>query len=215
MKREKKRRRKGTLFIVLGLLLISGAVGLTLYNVWDAWRAGKESETILEELEEDMEKETDGTPAAPSMNRFTRETAPAMPLQTIDGYDYIGILEIPDQGIRLPVMNTWDYTRLKISPCRYSGTCKDNNLVICGHNYTSHFGPLLGAEIGSDVYLTTADGRVHHYIIANREVLAPSAIEEMVDSEKGDWDLTLFTCTLGGQTRCTVRCTRATDDAVY
>ena len=46
MKREKKRRRKGTLFIVLGLLLISGAVGLTLYNVWDAWRAGKESETI-------------------------------------------------------------------------------------------------------------------------------------------------------------------------
>ncbi len=28
-------------------------------------------------------------------------------------------------------------------------------------------------------------------------------VEEMIT---GDWDLTLFTCTLGGQTRVTVRC---------
>ena len=33
-----------------------------------------------------------------------------------------------------------------------------------------------------------------------------TAIEEMVT---GDWDLTLFTCTLSGQTRFTVRCIRS------
>ncbi len=216
MKREKKRRRKGTLFIVLGLLLISGAVGLTLYNVWDAWRAGKESETILEELEEDMEKETDGTPAAPSMNRFTRETAPAMPLQTIDGYDYIGILEIPDQGIRLPVMNTWDYTRLKISPCRYSGSYFTDDLVICAHNYASHFSPIKWIGIGTDVYFITVDQVVYHYTVSNRETVQPTAIEEMIrnqnnageDGVNSQWDLTLFTCNTGGQTRCAVRCDR-------
>ncbi len=216
MKREKKRRRKGTLFIVLGLLLISGAVGLTLYNVWDAWRAGKESETILEELEEDMEKETDGTPAAPSMNRFTRETAPAMPLQTIDGYDYIGILEIPDQGIRLPVMNTWDYTRLKISPCRYSGSYFTDDLVICAHNYASHLSPIKWIGIGTDVYFITVDQVVYHYTVSNRETVQPTAIEEMIrnqnnageDGVNSQWDLTLFTCNTGGQTRCAVRCDR-------
>ena len=35
------------------------------------------------------------------------------------------------------------------------------------------------------------------------ETLMPTAVEEM---ESGDWDLTLFTCTVGGRTRVAVRC---------
>jgi len=37
------------------------------------------------------------------------------------------------------------------------------------------------------------------------ETLQPTAVEEMCS---GDWDLTLFTCTLGGKFRVTVRCDR-------
>ena len=216
MKREKKRRRKGTLLIILGLLLIGGALGLALYNVWDAWRAGEEAETILEELENDMEQETDTVPAAPAMTFFTQETAPVMPLQTIDGYDYIGILEIPDQGIRLPVMNTWDYTRLKISPCRFSGSYFTDDLVICAHNYASHFSPIKWIGIGTDIYFITVDQVVYHYTVSNRETVQPTAVEEMIQNENNagadgvnaQWDLTLFTCNTGGQTRCAVRCDR-------
>ncbi len=36
-----------------------------------------------------------------------------------------------------------------------------------------------------------------------RETRTPAAMEEM---ESGDWDLTLFTCTIGGACRVTVRC---------
>jgi len=39
--------------------------------------------------------------------------------------------------------------------------------------------------------------------VAAREVLLPTAVEEMT---AGEWDLTLFTCTLGGRSRVTVRC---------
>jgi sortase A len=35
------------------------------------------------------------------------------------------------------------------------------------------------------------------------EILSPFAVEEMTS---GDWDMTLFTCTVGGQSRVTVRC---------
>ena len=35
------------------------------------------------------------------------------------------------------------------------------------------------------------------------ERLRPTAVKEMTS---GDWDLTLFTCTVGGQSRVTVRC---------
>ena len=45
-----------------------------------------------------------------------------------------------------------------------------------------------------------------NFAVAETEVLEATAIEEMVT---GGWDLTLFTCTLSGQTRFTVRCTLA------
>ena len=40
------------------------------------------------------------------------------------------------------------------------------------------------------------------------EILQPGDVEEMLS---GGWALTLFTCTLGGRTRVTVRCEEAAD----
>ncbi len=49
-------------------------------------------------------------------------------------------------------------------------------------------------------------GHTFTYAVAETEVLDATAIDQMVN---GGWDLTLFTCTLSGQTRFTVRCTLA------
>ncbi len=43
----------------------------------------------------------------------------------------------------------------------------------------------------------------HSYEIAETEILEPTAIEELLSDE---WNLTLFTCTYGGQARVAVRC---------
>ena len=45
-----------------------------------------------------------------------------------------------------------------------------------------------------------------NFAVAETEVLEATAIEEMVT---GGWALTLFTCTLSGQTRFTVRASLA------
>lgn len=58
----------------------------------------------------------------------------------IDGYYYIGYISIPALGMELPVMSDWSYPQLNISPCRYAGSTKTDDLVIAGHNYTRHFG---------------------------------------------------------------------------
>ncbi|MGN0969549.1 MAG: sortase, partial [Evtepia sp.] len=58
------------------------------------------------------------------------------------------------------------------------------------------------------VLFTDADGNQFRYTVAQVETLAKTAVEEMA---AGDWDLTLFTCTLGGQTRVTVRCVETKD----
>ena len=204
---------KGNLLITLGILLIVAAAGLAGYNLWDAGRAQKAAEEITGQLISDIEsKVEDGKTAAPYMDPNT-----PMPVEMIDGYEYIGVLEIPSEGLSLPVMNEWDYTRLKISPCRFTGSYYSDDLVICAHNYMRHLGPLLQIGIGEDIYFTSVDGLTIHYIVTNRETVEPTAVEQMIENTSNsgtsllDWDLTLFTCNLGGQTRCAVRCSRAAD----
>ena len=204
---------KGNLLITLGILLIAAAAGLAGYNLWDAGRAQKAAEEITGQLISDIEsKVEDGKTAAPYVDPNT-----PMPVEMIDGYEYIGVLEIPSEGLSLPVMNEWDYTRLKISPCRFTGTYYSDDLVICAHNYMRHLGPLLQIGIGEDIYFTSVDGLTIHYIVTNRETVEPTAVEQMIENTSNsgtsllDWDLTLFTCNLGGQTRCAVRCSRAAD----
>lgn len=207
------RNTKGNLLITLGILLIAAAAGLAGYNLWDAGRAQKAAEEITGQLISDIEsKVEDGKTAAPYVDPNT-----PMPVEMIDGYEYIGVLEIPSEGLSLPVMNEWDYTRLKISPCRFTGSYYSDDLVICAHNYMRHLGPLLQIGIGEDIYFTSVDGLTIHYIVTNRETVEPTAVEQMIENTSNsetsllDWDLTLFTCNLGGQTRCAVRCSRAAD----
>ena len=57
--------------------------------------------------------------------------------------------------------------------------------------------------MGSEVIFTDMDGNRFIYAVSETEQLPGTAIEEM---KSGDWDLTLFTCTIGGAARVTVRC---------
>ena len=202
------RNKISNVLIALGILLVLGAGGLTAYNIWDGIRAANASSAIVEKLNigEDLIEALD----------FEADESPDMPVYTVDGYNYIGILEIPSLELTLPVMDTWDYTRLKISPCVYSGSYKTNDLVICAHNYARHFSPVKWIDMGADVYLITVDRKVYHYQVTNRETLQPDSVEHMVEntnnttdgSVTNEWDLTLFTCNTGGQTRCAIRCAR-------
>ena len=121
----------------------------------------------------------------------------------IDGYSYIGYLSLPTLGLELPVMAQWDYDRLQISPCRYAGSSKTGDLVIAAHNYAAHFGRLSELSPGDAVRFTDMDGVVSRCEVISVEILAPMEVGEMTDS---GYDLTLFTCTYGGQSRVTVRC---------
>ena len=207
------KKTKGNLLITLGILLIAAAIGLAGYNLWDAGRAQKAAEEITGQLISEIEsKVEEGKTAAPYIDPNT-----PMPVEVIDGYEYIGVLEIPSEGLSLPVMKEWDYTRLKISPCRFTGSYYSDDLVICAHNYMRHLGPLLQIGIGEDIYFTNVDGLSIRYIVTNRETVEPTAVEQMIENTSNsetsllDWDLTLFTCNLGGQTRCAVRCSRAAE----
>ena len=129
-----------------------------------------------------------------------------MPEREIDGQSYIGVLDIPALGLSLPIISTWSYPGLQIAPCRYSGSAYLENLVIAGHNYRSHFASLPQLQPGDAVTFTDMDGTVFRYKVDSLETLSPYAISDMTS---GGWPLTLFTCTVGGQSRRAIRCDQA------
>jgi sortase A len=194
------------------------ALFLMIFNVREDRQAGVSSQKIAQQLREiipddNSSKDSEG---GVIQTKFNWDTLPsyiqnpemAMPVAQVDGHDYIGLLEIPDIGITLPVMSEWNYPSLRIAPCRYTGTIYMHNMVIAAHNYDSHFGRLKYLSPGATVKFTDMDGNEFTYEVGETEILAPTAIEDMTYS---DWDLTLFTCTIGGKTRVTVRCRLVSD----
>ena len=127
---------------------------------------------------------------------------------TVDNVAYLGFLALPSLGIELPVSDEWSYPLLKQSPCRYYGTVYTRDMVVCAHNYQSHFGGLNKLNIGDVVTFTDANGHIFDYTVSDIDTLDAYAVEEMTN---GEHDLTLFTCTTGGQSRVTVRCDLVSD----
>lgn len=203
------RNKLGSLLIALGVLALLGAAGLFGYNQWDNARAEKAADAVLTQLEETIERPKTILPGETVVSSEAAADAPEMPVTFIDGYDYIGYLSIPSIGLALPVMQQWSDSGLKIAPGRYSGSLYNDDLVIAGHNYTRHFSPIKHLAAGTEVLFVDMDGAVWHYAVSASEVLQPTQIEQMTTKTSADsWDLTLFTCTTGGQARYALRCVR-------
>lgn len=190
---------------------------MTAYNLWEERRAGRAARETVEQLLETVEVQPpeDGQSAAPGemppaseveLPDYILDPGREMPVETVDGEDYIGVLRIPALDLELPIHSQWSYKRLKTAPCRYSGSAYQDDLVLCAHNYATHFGGLKSLRTGDEVTFTDVDGNRFRYQVAAVEALAPTDIQEMT---AGDWPLTLFTCTPGGQSRVAVRCTLA------
>ncbi|MCT3487110.1 sortase [Lactobacillus delbrueckii subsp. lactis] len=114
-----------------------------------------------------------------------------------------GYLNFPTLNLTLPVASKWRFSQLKVSPATYTGTAKDRDWTVAGHNFVNHFGRLNQLEVGDKVYFEDAAGQRYVYQVQKMEVLQPTAISKMVQSK---YDLSLFTCTYDGTTRFTVRC---------
>lgn len=197
-------RKQGRIYTGIGLLLLAAALVLCVYNLWSDISARKAADAVLEKLNSDIPtRSADGFSQESYISDYILNPNMDMPEDEIDGRKYIGVLHIPALSLRLPILSAWSYPNLRVAPCRYAGSAYLNNLVIAAHNYQSHFGKLKNLSQGDEVTFTDVDGNVFFYQVVEMETLSPYATEEMT---AGDWDLTLFTCTIGGQRRVTVRC---------
>ena len=207
----KKKNRIGNILKGAGLILVTAAVLLLVYNLWDGHRARESEEAILAEYLQENKKASESPDASdkedeqniPDYLLDPDMDMPEYTLKSLGDVACIGILEIPALDLELPVISSWSYSSLRLSPCRYSGSAYKGNLVIAAHNYQSHFGGLRTLPEGSEVFFTDAVGNRFSYYVAVTEALTPWSVDDMTS---GEWPLTLFTCTLDSQNRVTVRC---------
>ena len=197
--------KRGAFWIHLGLLLIAAALFLSAYNTMDSRKDGETSRQVIAQMCEALPTQTTAETEAPAVPEYLLDADREMPVQTINGRDYIGVLTIPSLELELPVLSQWDYPALKVAPCRYSGSLYQDNLILCAHNYASQFGKLKNHRVGDTAIFTDMDENVVRFQLAAQETIQPEDLEAM---EAGDWDLTLFTCTVGGQSRVTARFVR-------
>lgn len=192
-------KKFGIALMIMGAVLILSALLLLAYNEMEDRRAGESAEVLVGDIHAVIEEATEEPEEVEEETEVPETLPPEMPVVMIDGYGYIGVLQILDLQIELPVMADWDYKRLKIAPCRHVGSSRTDDLVISAHNYASHFGNLKTLKPGAEVVFMDMEGIENRYVLERGpETLAPDAVDAVLNS---GYDLVLYTCTPGGATR--------------
>ena len=179
MKKRSIIKITSTLLIICGILLVLGAAALFVKVSNDDAKAKAFSQEIVSRLKDETpeaatspsEKSADAGES--TVDRVVSEDGE--PLAVIDNVNYLGYLSFVGYDVTLPVFADWSFEALNYAPARYSGTVKDNDLVIAAHNYYSHFFLLNEMVEGNEVDLTQADGSIIRYIVKRSRPWSPQS----------------------------------------
>ena len=191
----------------LGVICIIAALVIAWRNSQDERIAMQSADTLSEQVRVSIEAakavyaEADNT----VIPDYILNPDIAMPAVDVGGKQVIGEVIIPSQDLELPVQAEWSVKDAKNAPCRYKGSAYTDDMIIAGHNYKSHFQRLANLTIGDEVRFRDMDGNEFQYTVSEIQDIPGEDISSM---SAGEWDLTLFTCTYGGRSRVTIRCTR-------
>lgn len=192
---HKKRKRYAVTFLSIGTLCLGVALGVQTSRMASDWNAGKVSATVM-----------DAYPDIPvGLLSVDGTVSDGESVRSYGGSDYLGVLDIPELGLSLPVNASWSYEALEASPCRYAGTVGKPGFVVCAHSYGSHFGYISSLALGDDVTFTDASGNIIRYAVSDVQTVDPYDIKGMLDKR---YDFTMFTCTRSGLQRWAVRCSK-------
>ena len=214
MKRRKKRKASGNLWISFGLILILIGGILCASNIYEGIEVNQLDQEILSEILNEIDDRKDSEESSKTSGEnddsmedvFNPEAYPEMemPVIMVRGRYYIGYISFPSLGINLPVQKNWSEEAFDISPCRYAGSLFTDDMVIAGHNFYSQLYQLKNCKAGQEVVFTDVEGKEYYFEVTSMEILAPTETEYMIT--KDGWDLTVFTCTYGAGSRRTIRC---------
>lgn len=190
-----KRKNISRILIVFGVLLIVSAISLLLFRSAFISNNILKAENVVTALNELMPEITDITYDGRKNND--------MASIQIDGTDYIGILEVPDFQLKLPICSKGNQPDAKSLPYRYSGSIYDGSLILGGEDYKGQFEFLKAVDERNVITITDLDGNRYTYKVYSVERVSDCNAKRLESNED---DLTLFCKNTFGMNWIIVRC---------
>ena len=178
MKKQTK-QLAGRLCMILGICLLVTAALVPAMWQWNIRTSQKKAEGYVHTI-----RTLTPQPQNAALEQRRDNT---MAVLSIDGTDFVGILEMPKFGTSLPVCADWG--EISKYPCRFGGSVYDRTMQIGGTSQTGQYDFYREISVGDSVFFTDMEGNRFSYAVTDirYEKHADQAALQQTDSA-----LTLF-----------------------
>lgn len=179
---------KKVINVILILLIIVALVviGLIIYNYVVSEQNDNNLAEVVTEIEEKFETNVNTT--EPINIQY-------------NGYDVVGIIEIPSINIKYPIINKTNDTTMKYSITKFSGGEINSigNFTVAGHNNLNGtmFGKVKRLKIGDKIKMTDLYNNTVTYEIFDIYSVEPNDVSCLESVDENAKEVTLITCTNG------------------
>ena len=188
-------KRRIPFLLILGTCLIVLSLCCVVVVQLQQHIGAKKCQEVAMEMNKLLPDRTSGVPGVYSDS--------VMPVLEINGADYVALLEIPAQGVVLPVSDQWNSMGLSNSPARFSGSAYDKSLVIGGVDHPRQFGFCDEIEHDAVLNITDMTGAQFSYIVSRIDRSKHAQTQWLQNEE---YDLTLFCRSAYSMEYIAVRC---------
>ena len=178
---------KKVINVILTLLIIAAIVviGLIIYN----YVVSEQNDNNLAEVVTEIEEQ------------FTANEGKQAANVQYNGYDVVGIIEIPSINIKYPIINKTNDTTMKYSITKFSGGDINSigNFTVAGHNNLNGtmFGKVKRLQIGDEIKMTDLYNNTVTYQIFDIYSVEPNDVSCLESVDENTREITLITCTNG------------------
>ena len=188
-------KRRIPFLLIMGTCLIVLSLCCVVVVQLQQHIGAKKCQEVAMEMNKLLPNRTSGVPGVYSDS--------VMPVLEINGADYVALLEIPSQGVVLPVADQWNSMGLSNSPARFSGSAYDKSLVIGGVDHPRQFGFCDEIEHDAVLNITDMTGAQFSYIVSRIDRSKHAQTQWLQNEE---YDLTLFCRSAYSMEYIAVRC---------
>ena len=143
--------------ILVGVCLLVAAIGVLIFWQWSIHTSAEKAEYYVNTLRTLMPEPQGAVPEERRDN--------AMAALSIDGTDFVGLLEMPQHRSALPVCADWG--NLSKYPCRFSGSVYDRTMQIGGTSQKGQYDFYRDISVGDSVFFTDMEGNRFSYTVTD------------------------------------------------
>jgi len=127
----------------------------------------------------------------------------------LEGYEVVGIIEIPKIDIKYPIVGETSDEAMKIAITKFWGNNINEigNYTMAGHNYKNGtmFGEAKYLEIGDIIKMTDLDLNTLEYEVFKIYTIDPNDVTCIESVDPNAREITLLTCTNGHKNRLVIK----------